>query len=187
MARILRLSMGLLVVSMLSVLGLHVTTGQEATPTSPYIYIPSFGLNFEGMISSPDMSFPANTNFSVGLQRLTFEPGVELELDYWGPVEYYVDEGTLGLPDIDGLVLTLTFDEGDPTPDHMPVMKGNEYILMPGQSVFAEDGRLGRTRNVGTGTLVVYAMLVVPDQGGLTWGVTGDPNATPMNEIEIGS
>jgi hypothetical protein len=40
---------------------------------------------------------------------------------------------------------------------------------------------------VGDNALVVLALLIVENPGGMTWDVTGDPNATPMNEIEIGS
>jgi hypothetical protein len=61
------------------------------------------------------------------------------------------------------------------------IKDGDEHIPLPSQSVFADDGRLGRTRNAGDETLVVLVLLIVKDTGGMTWDVTGDANATPTS------
>jgi hypothetical protein len=185
MVRMIRLSMGLLAVSLLTLLGLNVTASQETTPPA-YFELPA-GLVTDSLAAAPTVRFAADTSVRASMVRYTYEPGVEFELEYHGPVLYVVEQGKLGLPDVNGLVLSSTWEEGDPTPGPMPVMEGDEYILLPGHSVFAGDGRLGPTRNAGDEQLVVLALLIVTDPGGFTFGVIGDPNATPMNEIEIGS
>jgi hypothetical protein len=178
--------MALLVVSLLSVAAIESTRGQEATPSSPYINIPEHGLTIDGMISSPNITMPADKSFSLGLQRLTFEPGVTLELNYAGPVEYFVEEGELGVTWTKDRNLTFSASGDYLGTDSIGGggKSGEETILTRGQSVYSADGRLGPTRNGGSGKLVVYALLVVPDQRGVTWGVTGESNATPMNETE---
>jgi hypothetical protein len=187
MARMLRLSMGLLAASLLSVVGLHATTGQEVTQLpgyEGYINVPSTGLTIDGMISSPFMSVAAGTQIRVNVQRLTFESGVKFELDYPGPVEYYVDQGEMGVTWTKESDLLLGYSGEVSNGAGLSVVPGDENTLGPGYSVFSESGQLGLVRNAGNGTLVVIAMLIVPYE---KWAVTGDPNATPMNEIEIGS
>jgi len=187
MARMLRLSMGLLAVSLLTIFGLRATIGQEATP--PPYYEPLEGFSIHAIGSTPDMTVPEGTTFAVGVDRYTYEPGVSFELEYHGPVLYVVEQGKLAVSDAKErhLVFISTSDSIEPSPAPLGVKEGDEFILLQGQSVFADDGHLGATRNAGDSTLVVLVLLIVPNSGGETWTVTGESNATPMNEIEIGS
>jgi hypothetical protein len=183
MARMLRLSIGLLAVSFLTVFGLRATTGQEATPP-PYYELPE-GLSIDALADTPNITFPADTTISVGVSRFIYQPGVRFELEYHGPVLYVVEQDKLALNDVNRLVLSATYDEIDASPPPLGVKEGEEFILVQGQSVFSEDGHFGPTRNAGERALVVLAVLIVPNPGGMTWDITGDPNATPMSETEM--
>jgi hypothetical protein len=187
MPRMLRLSTGLLAVSLLMVCGLNATIGQEATPP-PYYELPE-GLTIDALADTPNIKPPSDSTFSVGVSRYTYEPGVSFELEYHGPVLYVVEQGKLVVTDTkDGhLVFSATSDAIEPSPPPLGVKEGDEFILVQGQSVFSEDGHLGATRNAGNGPLVVLAVLIVPNPGGMTWDITGDASATPMHEIETGS
>ncbi|HET7093973.1 MAG TPA: hypothetical protein VFI22_10855, partial [Thermomicrobiales bacterium] len=124
----------------------------------------------------------------AGLRRITLAPGESLDIGYLGPTLYYVVQGTLG---VDLEHHRLAFVGSDSTGGKRGIDIGRNGEVPAGIGVYAADGNLGPTRNVGDGDLVILALLIAPQprgdaieqaSGGMTVVATPDDDAKRPRE-----
>jgi hypothetical protein len=97
------------------------------------------------------------------LRRITLAPGATLDVTYHGPVLYYVEQGTLGV-DMKNRRLAIVQSCG--ANDCGTRINERRGEIQTGLGVYAADGDLGPTRNVGDQDLIVTALLIVPQPSG---------------------
>lgn len=110
--------------------------------------------------TGPLPALPAGA--TAGLRRITLAPGEALAIKYAGPTLYYVEQGTLGV-EPDQRQLRLVRVDGAAGTDDLAIAPDGE--VPAGIGVYAADGDLGPTRNMGDGDLVILALLIAPPEG----------------------
>ena len=144
----------------------------EASPT------PEGDVVIEELAETPPMQGIA-PGTGVSLGRITYEPGGVLDLDYPGPVMYFVDAGELAIRYTPGRDAAFFYSGTETSPPPLRATTDGLTVLPAGYAIFAETGALGFTRNAGSEPLVVLAIALVPKTGGGTTAGGVEEEATP--------
>jgi hypothetical protein len=171
------LILGLAALTLLAGFGPRIVTSQTATPS---LTIKGSGPEATTLVPGLELFFPNDTLTRLSMVRFTYAPGETADLVTSGAVIYFIDQGELGItfPDDHTLVLLPASYVVGQSVVWKSVRAGEETSLQAGQSIYAEDGQLGSTRNFGSGPLVVLALILTPNQGRVTSYIAGSA-ATP--------
>ncbi len=117
----------------------------------------------EALFGTPPLdSIPPDT--SVVLNRISYDPGEVLDLDYPGPIMLFVESGELAIPDTAaGQPIVLLYSGPDTSPPPIRADNG-EQVLLPGYAALVESGQLGTTRNPSAEPTVALAVFLIPER-----------------------
>jgi hypothetical protein len=127
---------------------------------------------------------PFTASTTASMQRLIYEPGATLDLDFPGPALYYVERGSLSFH-FDGERLSIVYPPEGRNSGRVEIFEDAESRVTIGYAVYAADGALGATLNSGDAPLVVLALLLAPQPSDAEVGVD-TTEATAVASPDLG-